>query len=182
MKRLRLSKQDWIREGFSILSEFAQDKIRILYLCKRLKVTRGSFYHHFESIDDYVNCLLQAWQEENTERFIQAAEGGGTAEDKMEALDELVFDTDNAVEAAIRSWSFYSDIVQRHVKKVDEQRIAYLTGVFKQMGASAENAPRIAKLEYATLIGIQQLYPAKFDEEVRQLYTLHTRLMRGMNK
>ena len=29
----RLSKEDWLEEGFRLLSEFAQDKLRIAYLC-----------------------------------------------------------------------------------------------------------------------------------------------------
>ena len=54
----KLSKEDWLEKGFEILSEFNQDKLRIQYLCDRLGVTKGSFYHHFQGIQGYISELL----------------------------------------------------------------------------------------------------------------------------
>lgn len=173
----RLGRQDWIAEGFKILSEFAQNKIRILYLCERLKVTRGSFYHHFDGIDQYIDALLMSWEQENTQALIEAAEKGNSPSEKMQILDQLVFEKDNAVEAAIRSWSFYNDAVGKHLKKVDEKRLQYLINIFLESGRSEHKARMLAKLEYATLIGIQQLHPGKFDEEIRQIYALHSQMI-----
>ena len=178
MKRLR--KEDWLQEGFKILSEFAQDKLRILYLCQRLQVTRGSFYHHFVSIGDYVSALMQAWREENTRSLIAAAEEAENTRDKMAILNQRVFETNNAVEAAIRSWSFYNATVRKYLREVDEERIQYLYRLFRESDISDERASQLAKLEYATLIGVQQLYPMKFSDEVAELYAVHAAMMRSM--
>jgi len=43
----RLSVDDWIQAGFSILAEGDPAALRVERLCERLRVTKGSFYWHF---------------------------------------------------------------------------------------------------------------------------------------
>lgn len=169
----RLSKEDWFKEGLLILSEFAQDKIKILYLCKRLGVTRGSFYHHFESIDTYIEDLMAHWSASNTQAFIETADQQADPLQRLQVLNELVIHTDNAVEAAIRSWSYYNELVRRHMEQVDAQRMNYLKDIFQAGGMDATTAEAMAKLEYALLIGVQQLFPKAKPEELAQLYKVH---------
>lgn len=169
----RLSKADWFLEGMKILSEFAQDKIKILYLCKRLGVTRGSFYHHFESIDAYVEDLMEHWVETNTKAFIAAADQKADPLQRIQVLNELVMRTDNAVEASIRSWSYYNAIVHQRVAAVDTMRMDYLKSIFQAGGMDVPTAEAMAKLEYALLIGVQQLFPKVKPEELAQLYQVH---------
>lgn len=171
----RLSKADWLQEGFKILQEFAQNKLRILYLCERLRVTRGSFYHHFSSIEDYISSLMQQWEKENTIALIQASEQAATPAQKMEILNELVAKIDQSIEAAIRSWGFYNEVVGSHLKKVDEQRIGYLQGLFEKMGFSTQEALYRAKIDYAVLVGIQQLFPNINAKELEILYETYSK-------
>lgn len=166
----RLTKKDWLEEGINILSEFAQHKLRILYLCERLGVTRGSFYHHFKGIEEYISELLKSWEEENTLHFIKNANKGATAEEKMDLLNKQVMQTNQAVETAIRSWSFYHPSVQEHLARVDKIRITFLQGIFEEMGKDKVAALQHAKLDYALLIGIQQLYPNAGPEEMKNLF------------
>ena len=102
----RLSKEDWLEEGFKLLSEFAQNKLRIALLCDRLGVTRGSFYHHFESIENYVEALMQRWEKQNTLDAIEVAQAGNSPLERMDLLNQKVAQANQKVEAAIRSWSF----------------------------------------------------------------------------
>lgn len=170
----RLTKEDWLLEGFKILAEFAQHKIRILYLCERLKVTRGSFYHHFTSINNYIEELMKKWEQEYTLQFIEEANQGENPIEQLQILNEQVFQNEQTIEASIRSWGFYHDIVGKYLKQVDDTRVNYLWEIFKKAGIKEKRAYMCAKLEYATLIGIQQLYPKKFDDEVRELSNFYS--------
>lgn len=172
----RLSKNDWLKEGFKILKEFAQHKIRILYLCERLQVTRGSFYHHFKSINDYIEALMKKWEQEYTLEFIEEANKGNTPFDQLQILNAMIFQNEQTIEASIRSWGFYHEIVGHYLQRVDETRIHYLRDIFVNAGLEEEKALMCAKLEYASLIGIQQLYPKKFDDEVKALCDLYSEL------
>ncbi len=173
----RLSKEDWLEEGFKILREFAQDKLRILYLCQRLKVTRGSFYHHFSSIENYVASLMQRWEKENTRRYIEAANKKGEAQDKMDVLNDLILQQDHAIEAAIRSWGFYQPLVKEYLDRVDQVRISYLEEIFRGKGYQQKEASIMAELEYALLIGVQHRYPGKFGKRVRALYLKYAQMV-----
>ena len=169
----RLTKQDWLEEGFKILGEFAQNKLRILYLCDRLKVTKGSFYHHFKNIDDYIAELMKAWEEENTLDFIAVASKGHSPEEKMELLNSQVIQVKQAIETSIRSWSFYHPVVKEHLARVDKTRLAFLQGIFEEMGNDKRKSGYLAKLEYALLIGVQQLFPDISKKEMGALYQVY---------
>ncbi len=169
----RLNKSDWFAEGLRILSEFAQDKIKILYLCERLGVTRGSFYHHFVSIDEFIEALMSHWSETNTQGFIDAADKGAGPVERITILNEMVIQADTSVEAAIRSWSYYNDIVRRKLMAVDRVRMDYLQQIFLDMGMDESTASSLASIEYALLVGVQQLFPNASKEELYALYQVH---------
>ena len=169
----RLTKKDWLEEGFKILTGFAQDKLKILYLCKRLGVTRGSFYHHFTSIENYVSELMEAWEEQNTIEFIRVASQGKTFDEKIELLDEQVINSDFSLETSIRSWSFYHPTVKKHLEKVDRIRLSFLENIFEESGLSPEEAKLKAKLEYILLVGLQQLFPGISKDEMVAIYELY---------
>lgn len=173
----RLSREDWLEEGFKILKEFAQDKLRILYLCQRLQVTRGSFYHHFSSIENYVAALMQRWEKENTRQVIQLTDKKSTSGDRMNVLNELILQQDHAIEAAIRSWGFYHPLVKEYLDRVDQLRLDYLEEIFVEKGYGKKEASIMAELEYALLIGVQHRYPGKFGKRVRVLYTKYAQLV-----
>jgi len=173
----RLTKEDWLEEGFRILKEFAQDKLRILYLCQRLKVTRGSFYHHFSSIDNYVASLMQRWEKENTRQYIELANEKSSGQGRMNVLNELILQQDHAIEAAIRSWGFYQPLVKEYLDRVDRLRLDYLEEIFVEKGYERKEANIMAELEYALLIGVQHRYPGKFSKRVRTLYLKYAQLV-----
>jgi AcrR family transcriptional regulator len=46
----RLTVDDWVQAGFAILAEEGIKALKIDRLCRRLDVTKGSFYWHFTDI------------------------------------------------------------------------------------------------------------------------------------
>ena len=177
----RKSKKEWLEEGFRILAEFNQDKLRIQYLCERMGVTRGSFYHHFEGINGYVEALMEAWKEENTLAFIDKANTSMDPKEKMELLNGQVVQTNQAVESGIRSWSFYHPIVAKAIKEVDHIRINYIRQLFLDMGLGEELAGYYAQMEYALLVGVQILFPNIQEEEMKKMYRAYKGEKEGSN-
>lgn len=172
----RLSKDNWLEEGLKILSEFAQNKLRILYLCERLGVTRGSFYHHFTSIENFISELMKKWESDNTQQFILAANEAQSPYEKMEILNRQVLAANQSVEAAIRSWSFYNEIVKEHLRSVDEQRLTFLIEIFVEGGESPEKAALLAEIDYALLVGLQQLNPRPDPQKFAALFKVYSDL------
>lgn len=172
VKMKKLTKEDWLIEGLRILQEFAQNKIRILYLCERLKVTRGSFYHHFSSIDEFITELLKKWEKDNTLALIKASSLAQSTEEQIKKLGEMAMNKDKAVEVAIRSWSYYHPIVKEYLEKVDNIRLTYLSNIFQQQGMTKEVAEKRAQIDYALLVGIQHLFPEMSQQSMAELYNM----------
>ncbi|MGI9498851.1 MAG: helix-turn-helix domain-containing protein, partial [Geminicoccaceae bacterium] len=53
----RLQRDDWIAAALAVLVESGVEAVQITVLAKRLKVTRGSFYWHFENRETLLDAL-----------------------------------------------------------------------------------------------------------------------------
>ena len=60
--RAVLSQQDWFNAATEAILEGGFDQLRVLPLAKRLKVTRGSFYWHFDDLGSFIHLFLDQWQ------------------------------------------------------------------------------------------------------------------------
>jgi AcrR family transcriptional regulator len=49
----RLSMDEWVQEGFRVLAEDGVKALTLDRLCRRLGVTKGSFYWHFTDMKAY---------------------------------------------------------------------------------------------------------------------------------
>jgi len=57
----RLTKADWIRHGLRTLATDGPNALKVGPMAARLKVSRGSFYWHFEDIAEFRSLLLRTW-------------------------------------------------------------------------------------------------------------------------
>src|SRR3712207_3571191 len=64
----RASPQSYFEVAFGLLAEGGIKAVTIANLCERLRVTKGSFYHHFRSGPDFQQQLLDHWQNEHLAR------------------------------------------------------------------------------------------------------------------
>jgi len=161
-------KEDWLKLGMQLLSQQGEDAIKIEKLCAELKLTKGSFYHHYKNIEDYVLELMKYWQVTKTENIIYAANTETGFEKKVEKLNSIVVQEDHLVEIRIRAWGIRNSKVSEYIKQVDLKRIAYLKSLYLEKGQSEESADALAKVEYAAFVGMQQLfYDSPIDEKIK---------------
>src|SRR4051812_14793195 len=107
----RLSVDDWIQAGFAILAEEGIKALKIDRLCRRLSVTKGSFYWHFTDIAGYRAALVQAWGElrdDDRGHFGELAELP-PRERLSEMMSSLVSARHWTLERAMREWARTDD-------------------------------------------------------------------------
>ena len=56
----RLSAEDWLEVGYTVLAQEGVRALKVERLCQQAGVTRGSFYWHFEDIDNYRAALVES--------------------------------------------------------------------------------------------------------------------------
>ena len=67
----RFHREAWPAAALNVLAEDGLAKLRIDKLAADLGATKGSFYHHFKSRDDFVQELLDFWSRTCSDRVIR---------------------------------------------------------------------------------------------------------------
>lgn len=158
----KIEKIDWFTEGLKILATDGFAKITIENLCSILKVTKGSFYHHFGNVDGYIESLMKYWLEENTLSFIEKAEKMQDVYEKRKVIYNMAM-MSSIKEQPIRAWGYSNKTVAFYVRKADKIRLDYVVKLEEQRGLSKKKARHSAIIQYTVLLGVQQL-SANIDE------------------
>ena len=143
--RQTLSREAWIAAARKVLEKGGIAEVKIDGLARQLKVTRGSFYFHFSSLEDLHNGLLEQWRRDNCRPFQDmrdAAEIDGLQ--FFTAIVHVWVDEDPfspLLDLAVRDWSRTSKKLAREVAEMDSLRISLLTRAFRALGYSRGRKP-----------------------------------------
>lgn len=157
-----LTPEDWLNRALTDLKERGHGALKAQPLAKALNVTRGSFYHHFESLEAFHAAVIAHWSAQSSGQVIRAAR---ETADPRKALDDLLqrtFRSGEALERAIRAWSTVQPLVATAVEKVDHERIAVTEALLVRGGVPRSTAKARAQLLYWAAIGrLMMPFPAK---------------------
>ena len=155
----------WIEAGYAILVQDGHRGLTIERLTKATCKTRGSFYHHFGSIDGFISHILKDWREQNTERIVRLAAPDPDPNHRRAVVNGEALRLDARIETAIRRWAGADDQVLNACKLVDDRRIDVLindlVAMTKASGKelSLVEARLLAQFEYSAFVGAQILAP-----------------------
>lgn len=164
----RLTREDWIAAARKTLVKSGIDDVKVDRLAKRMKVTRGSFYWHFEDRQALLDALLDDWRGRNVREIEQIAARWATKPlDFVEVIriwlgeDPIVpqFDT------AIRAWARKSSAVAKLVHQTDEAWVTLLQSHFTRMGLGPDESLVRARIVYFHQIGY---YALAIDEDISE--------------
>ena len=180
----RLTREDWVAVARKVLVKSGIDDVKVDGLAKRMKVTRGSFYWHFEDRQALLDALLEDWRGRNIREIEQiAARWATTPLDFVEVIriwlgeDPLVpqFDT------AIRAWARKSSAVAKLVHETDDAWVALLRSHFTRMGMGADESLVRARIVYFHQIGYYALAINENMEERVRLAPFYNEVLTGQN-
>lgn len=158
-KQNRNNKNDWLTFALKILIDKGPEQLKIMSLCKLKKVSKGSFYHHFSDRADFIEQLMDFWYEKMTLDFISKANTESTPLARLEKLDQVISSHNIEAELHIRAWALKETKIAQHLAKIDQQRQAYLSNCYIELGMEQSQAQDIALMAYANFLGMQQVYP-----------------------
>lgn len=153
-----LNEQDWVKAAIEILVDENVRGIRIDSLCKKLGVTKGSFYWHFDTRNDLLVALLSSWRKRMTLNVIRSISGSQTsAKDRLRKLISLPRQPKSPasaqVEMSIRDWGRRVDMPRATVAEVDQIRMDYFTQLLSEAGFEGDDARRRAYVIYCLMMG-----------------------------
>jgi AcrR family transcriptional regulator len=160
----------WLRAGLELLYRHGSGALTIDRVARHLRLTKGSFYHHFASRADFSRALLEFWEREMTLRVISLSEEQATATGKIRHLTQLVLELSPGVEVAVRAWALSDPLARQYVERVDCERRAYLEKLLLEHSGDRKRARVYAKLLYAIYVGSGQMLPPLAPRELREIY------------
>lgn len=155
----RLSVQDWLQAGYTILAEEGRQSLKVDRLCQRLSVTKGSFYWHFTDMAGYRGALIEAWAEQRGEehRVYQQIQDREPAERLSMLVTALVSPRHWKLERAMREWARTDDSVAAGVDAADRRVLRTVRQAFLDLGFSPAEAELRAQTTFAAGIGFLQI-------------------------
>lgn len=143
MKEDRLNKSDWLDAGLDLLAQTGPGGLRIDGVCKAMKVTKGSFYWHFQDRQDFLSGLFQHWRDRETTSLIQYVETTyATPRERVwHVVDLVTLGTyDVATEVTMRQWGQSDPKIREGLREVDAERLGFFTRQFTAAGFAPEAA------------------------------------------
>ena len=141
-----------------VLREGGEAALTIDRLCKDLGRTKGAFYHHFADVTVYTDALLAAWEERNSAVPIVRAEAVADRGRRRPPSDSSARTLDVPLDRSFRAWGLRDARARQFVSRIDDRRIAHLASNYPTAIPLAMRR-KLARLEYAVFVGVQQLYP-----------------------
>jgi AcrR family transcriptional regulator len=155
----RLSRDDWASAALDALSKGGLAAVAVEPLAVRLGTTKGSFYWHFRSRDELIAAALRLWREASTTSVIERLEAStASADERLRQLFTQVFAPDSRTSADL---ALLADVdhplVASVLAEVTQQRLGYVTTLFRQLGFTPARARRRALFAYSAYLGQLQL-------------------------
>jgi AcrR family transcriptional regulator len=155
----RLSVDDWIEAGYTILAEQGVRQLKLDNLCTRLGATKGSFYWHFTDIGSYRTALVQAWGElrEADRHQLEHLDDVEPRERLSQMMRSLVSPRYWALERAMREWARTDPAAAQAVRSADRRMVAAVRDAFLDYGFDDAEAVERANTMFAAGIGALHL-------------------------
>lgn len=177
----RLSRNEWLAQALEVLANEGSSVLTVDALVKRLNVTRGSFYWHFEDRADFIRQLVHYWSVTFTEEIAkEVSKIQGDAAERLLGLTKAIISKRlNRYDAPIRAWASHDPDAARHVSKVDEIRTDYVRALFKEIGFTGDEL----EMRTRTLVGFYSLEPGLFlripeKQQLKQMELRHQLLIK----
>ncbi len=134
------SQIDWLEFALEVLVTKGPDSLKIIPLCELKGVTKGSFYHHFQNRDKFIDALMEHWYQKMTLDFIAQANTQESALDRLNKLDQVIASHNILAEMHIRAWALKDKSIAQHLGKIDQQRQDYLANCYLELGVEEKSA------------------------------------------
>lgn len=151
---MRLGANDWCRAALAVIGERGVDQVTVEGLARDLGVTKGSFYWHFADRAALLVAALDRWEQTATVSIIDRLASIADPAERLLALFTVSFaDTENGPLDAALVARADDPVVGPVVRRVTDQRLAFLVHLLRDAGLSPVAARRRARQAYSTYVG-----------------------------
>jgi AcrR family transcriptional regulator len=151
-----LEQRDWLVAGLELLRVRGIGGVEVGPLCRRVGVTKGSFYYHFENRDAFLELLIEHWLEtcaptpDSVEEFDRVV----GLENRVRAVLDFIRENDlGRYDLAMRTWATEDEKARQAVESMDKLRLSATARLFEADGWAREAALQRAQTMYYFIAG-----------------------------
>jgi AcrR family transcriptional regulator len=123
-------------------------------LARRLGVSKGGFYWHFDDRGALLDEMLDSWERRVVDEVVDVVEsGGGDARARLASLFSMVTSGVRTSDLAIRDWARRDRAVARRLRRVDNRRMDYMRGLFREISSDEGDVEARCLLAMGLFIG-----------------------------
>lgn len=137
-----LTPGDWLEAGQSLLRRGGLKALKLRPLAEELRVSTGSFYHHFADFDGYQGALAQYFAQDQVTDMVDAIQRA-TADpvDRIRLLAQTVRRRGmSRLSIAMRAWAESDPRAQAAVERHDDLLMTFLTDCLEKAGFANQEA------------------------------------------
>ncbi|MGK8523906.1 TetR/AcrR family transcriptional regulator [Nocardia asteroides] len=151
----RIPRARWIEAGLEALARGGPEAVRVETLAAELGVTKGGFYGHFDGRPALLAEMLDEWERRCTTEVIARADAEGSdAADRIRRAGQLTFTEDlHRIDLAVRAWARHDESIARRLRRVDNERMAFLRRMFASFITDPDEVEARSTLTFALAIG-----------------------------
>jgi len=159
MPKIVAIKEDWIKLGYKLFSESGETGLNVDKMSRILSCNKSSFYWHFKTKAEFIDCLVEYWVNIDTSHIITETNQQSTAKDKILKLIEIVFKKDSNLDFIfyLKRYSRDKKKIQNLIDKIDCERIDFMSFLLEEIGYNSETAKTKSLLFYKYLIGYHEM-------------------------
>ena len=152
----RRTAADWVDAAYARFHTEGIAGIRVEAVARDLGSTKGSFYWHFADRGALVTAVMERWEHEETDSFIEQADRAPDPRTRLEVLFGAVGRRQMPGEHRL-----YADAVEQGVgdvvERVSDRRVSYVAAALVELGVAPDEARRRGLTAVALVLGLEQL-------------------------
>jgi AcrR family transcriptional regulator len=130
----RLTAQAWIDFALATLAREGFETLKADILARKLGVSRGSFYWHFDDIKTFHVRVIRKWRQVATEAIIADVELREAPDQRLDVLLRHAFGDGAALEVSMRAWADNNAIAAHALRQIDRRRRTYIEKLLRELG------------------------------------------------
>ena len=147
-----LSRLSWLEAGQRLLRNDGPRGVKLRRLAAALKISTGSFYHHFADFDDFLGALAAHYSGAQLKQGLEqiSRESSDPYERLLAAARHAQVNDLPRLAIAMRAWAHSEPRALAAVRALDEALLAFLSQCLTGMGHDADQAAMRAHLMLAS--------------------------------
>ena len=147
----------WLDSGINRIATYGLSGINVTEMAEETKIAKSSFYHYFNTKEEYLDQLLEYWEAEGTIRIIKIVLLHPIASQPVKSLLGNILEINFVHECVLQQFRISPEEnqnIHQKVAEIDQIRLSFLTNMLNKSRYKGTEADKKARQVYIFFLGV----------------------------